>query len=113
MRSRLTRWSCSLSVPRRLEFQASLLMSREPHKGSRLIVLLQAIKTPLAQINYGTGKDVSDETIGDAGKPLTIEWLGDSFIDIPTADRARAVRTEVSGSQRARPGAGELVSSNH
>jgi uncharacterized protein len=100
-------------VPRRLEFQASLLMSREFHKGSRLIVLLQAIKTPLAQINYGTGKDVSDETIGDAGKPLTIEWLGDSFIDIPTADRARAVRTEVSGSRRARPGAGELVSSNH
>jgi hypothetical protein len=38
----------------------------------------------VGQINYGTGKDVSDETIADAGKPLTIQWLGDSFIDIPT-----------------------------
>jgi uncharacterized protein len=71
-------------VPRRLKFQASLLMSRKFQKGSRLIVLLEAIKTPAAQINYGTGKDVSDETIADAGPPLTIKWLGDSFIDIPT-----------------------------
>jgi hypothetical protein len=71
-------------IPRRLVFQASLLMSREFQKGSRLIVLLEAIKTPLGQINYGTGKDVSDETVADAGRPLTIKWLGDSFIDIPT-----------------------------
>jgi putative CocE/NonD family hydrolase len=71
-------------VPRRLKFQASLLMSRKFQKGSRLIVLLEAIKTPAAQINYGTGKDVSDETIVDAGAPLTIKWLSDSFIDIPT-----------------------------
>jgi uncharacterized protein len=71
-------------VPRRLRFQASLLMSCKFQKGSRLIVLLEAIKTPAAQINYGTGKDVSDETIADAGVPLTIKWLGDSFIDIPT-----------------------------
>lgn len=71
-------------VPRHLKFQASLLMSRKFRKGSRLIVLLEAIKTPAAQINYGTGKDVSDETIADAGKPLTIKWLGDSFIDVPT-----------------------------
>jgi hypothetical protein len=72
-------------VPRRLSFQASLLMSRRLQKGSRLIVLLEAIKTPLGQINYGTGKDVSDETIADAAKPLTIKWLGDSFIDLPCA----------------------------
>ena len=71
-------------VPRRLKFQASLLMSRNFQKGSRLIVLLESIKTPAAQINYGTGKDVSDETIADAGAPLTIKWLSDSFIEIPT-----------------------------
>jgi hypothetical protein len=71
-------------VPRRLTFNASLLMSRKFQKGSRLIVLLEAIKAPIAQINYGTGKDVSDETIADAGEPLTIRWLPDSYIDIPT-----------------------------
>jgi uncharacterized protein len=71
-------------VPRRLSFRASLLMSRRFQQGSRLIVLVEAIKTPLGQINYGSGKDVSDETIADAGKPLTIRCLGDSFIEIPT-----------------------------
>lgn len=35
------------------------------------------------QINYGSGKDVSDETIDDAGEPLRVEWSSDSFIDIP------------------------------
>jgi uncharacterized protein len=35
------------------------------------------------QINYGTGKDVSDETISDAGEPLRIQWFGGSFIEIP------------------------------
>ena len=74
-------------VPRRLDFQSTLLMGRKFRKGSRLIVLLEAIKTPAAQINYGTGKDVSDETIADAGEPLTIQWLGDSFIDVPTGTR--------------------------
>jgi hypothetical protein len=59
-------------------------MSRKFQQGSRLIVLLEAIKTPAAQINYGTGKDVSSETIADAGAPLVIKWLSDSFIDIPT-----------------------------
>jgi putative CocE/NonD family hydrolase len=80
-------------VPRRLDFTSTLLMGRKFRKGSRLIVLLEAIKTPAAQIDYGTGKDVSDETIADAGEPLTIRWLGDSFIDVPTA----------TGNERARP----------
>ena len=38
---------------------------------------------PGRQINYGTGKDVSDETKADAGEPLTIEWLGGSFVEMP------------------------------
>jgi uncharacterized protein len=47
------------------------------------VVVLSVIKEPLRQINYGTGKDVSDEARSDAGEPLTIEWLGGSFIDMP------------------------------
>jgi hypothetical protein len=74
-------------VPRRMNFDPSLLMSRIFQEGSRLIVLLEAIKTPAAQINYGTGKDVSDETITDARAPLAIHWLSDIFINIPTSRR--------------------------
>ncbi|UOU98764.1 CocE/NonD family hydrolase [Chryseobacterium daecheongense] len=52
-------------------------------KGSRLIVLLGINKTPEYQINYGSGKDVSDETIADAAEPLEIKWFTDSYIELP------------------------------
>jgi uncharacterized protein len=35
------------------------------------------------QINYGTGKDVSDETIDDAKEPLEKKWFADSYVKIP------------------------------
>jgi uncharacterized protein len=46
-------------------------------------VLLDVDKNPFAQINYGTGKDVSDESIQDAGAPLAICWHSNSFINVP------------------------------
>ncbi|MFL5611567.1 MAG: CocE/NonD family hydrolase [Gemmatimonadaceae bacterium] len=67
----------------RLDFKSNRLTSRQMQKGSRLVVVLTVIKRPDMQINYGTGKDVSDETIADAREPLTIRWFGDSFVEIP------------------------------
>jgi putative CocE/NonD family hydrolase len=67
----------------RLPFQSGRLTSRQLPAGSRLVVVLGVIKQAGEQINYGTGKDVSDETIADANEPLEIQWLGDSFIDVP------------------------------
>jgi len=40
-------------------------------------------KNPYAQINYGTGKDVSDESSKDAKIPLQINWYNDSYIKVP------------------------------
>jgi uncharacterized protein len=69
----------------RLEFRSIRLVSRELKAGSRLVVVLGPIKAPSLQINYGTGKDVSDETIADAREPIRIQWFGDSFIDVPVS----------------------------
>jgi uncharacterized protein len=66
----------------RLPF-ATNIVSRVITPGSRIVVFLDVNKNPFAQVNYGTGKDVSDESIKDAGAPLTIEWHGDSFIKMP------------------------------
>jgi uncharacterized protein len=66
-----------------LRFTSRRLMSHRAQPGSRLVVVLSVIKEPGRQINYGTGKDVSDESRADAGEPLTIELLGGSFIDMP------------------------------
>lgn len=69
----------------RLNFTAGRLTSRQFDKGSRLIVQISVIKQPQLQINYGTGKDVSDETIADACAPLEIRVSGNSWVEIPTA----------------------------
>jgi uncharacterized protein len=73
----------------RLDFRSVRLTSRQLQPGSRIVVLINIIKQPDMQINYGTGKDVSDETIADAGEPLKIEWFGDSFIDLPVRGNVR------------------------
>lgn len=53
------------------------------HKGSRLVLILCINKSRGVQINYGTGKDVSDETIADAKEPLEIQWFSDSYVKVP------------------------------
>ena len=35
------------------------------------------------QVNYGTGRDVSDESIKDAGEPLKIEIRSGSYLEVP------------------------------
>lgn len=65
----------------------TLLVSRQLSKGSRLLVVLDVNKGPFAQVNYGTGKDVSDESIADAAEPLQIEWLPGSYVQVPVLSR--------------------------
>ena len=55
-----------LLTPERIEtipFSRMGIVSRQLSRGSRLLVLLTVNKNGNAQINYGTGKDVSDESI--------------------------------------------------
>jgi predicted acyl esterase len=75
-----------LLTPGRVEsipFDKTRMVSRKLSKGSRLLVTLNVNKNRFAQINYGTGRDVSDEDIRDAKVPLQIEWQNDSFVRIP------------------------------
>lgn len=67
----------------RLDFRSVRLMSHQLQPGSKIIAVVQVIKNPGQQINYGTGKDVSDEFIADAQDPLTINWFDDSYIEVP------------------------------
>jgi hypothetical protein len=46
-------------------------------------VALTINRSPDYQINYGTGKDVSVESIADAEEPLVVQWLGESTVTIP------------------------------
>lgn len=59
------------------------LLSRQIRKGSRLLVQLTVNKNEFDQLNYGTGTDVSDESIADAKTPLQVHWQNDSYIRVP------------------------------
>lgn len=77
-----------LLVPGRktnLPFTNTYFTSRRLSKGSRIVIIVNINKSPFEQINYGTGKNVNEETIKDAGEPLKIKWHNDGFIELPVS----------------------------
>jgi hypothetical protein len=66
-----------------LAFKSERMTSRQLKAGSRLVMVLGINKRPDREINYGTGGDVSEESIADGKIPLKIRWYSDSYIDIP------------------------------
>ena len=65
------------------DLQSIRLASHLCRAGSRIVVTLGVGKSQGQQINYGTGKDVNDETIADAGEPLTIQLSNRSWLELP------------------------------
>ena len=83
IRDQSNRRLLSLGLPEHLSFASGRLTSRQLQVGSRLIVQISVLKTPYAQINLGTGRDVSDESTADDKDPLQIQWFSSTLIRIP------------------------------
>ena len=66
-----------------IPFSNTHLVSKQLSKGSRLLVVINVNKNRFSQLNYGTGKEVSDETIEDANETLKVKWYNDSYVKIP------------------------------
>lgn len=77
---------------RTLEFQSQKLTSRLLAPGSRIIAVVGVPKIPHIQINYGTGRDVSSESIADAGEPLRIRWQAGSYFELGVREAAESVQ---------------------
>jgi hypothetical protein len=56
---------------------------RQLQKGSRIVITLGVNKSADWEINYGTGKDVSEESIKDATEPLDVQWFNSSTFVVP------------------------------
>ena len=67
----------------RLDWENVRLASQLCEAGSRIVMVIGVIRGPSQQINYGTGKNVNDETIADAGEPVTIRLSNRSYLDLP------------------------------
>lgn len=68
-----------------LDFQAQRLVSRKLAPGSRLLLGVGVIKQRDVQINYGSGKEVSAETLADARRPLRLQLLPGSWVELPVS----------------------------
>jgi uncharacterized protein len=61
-------------------FRQDYLFSRYVGKGSRLLLTVNVNYNAFAEVNYGSGKDVAVEGIGDAGAPMKVDWLTSSYV---------------------------------
>jgi predicted acyl esterase len=69
-------------VRQQLPFQSEKMVGHQLQAGSRLVLALGINKRADQQVNYGSGKDVSEESIADAHAPVRIRWHEGSFIEI-------------------------------
>ena len=68
-------------MPQRLVVKDSRVIGRKLTKGSRIVVTLGVVKQPDRQLNMGSGKEPSTESIEDAGSPLEIRWNSSSCLE--------------------------------
>jgi len=82
-RDRVHRHLLKAGERQELSFRSERMTSRLLQQGSRLVMVLGVNKRPDREINYGTGGDVSEESIDDGKVPVKIRWHNDSYVDIP------------------------------
>lgn len=66
-----------------IPFSNTKLVSKKLSVGSRILVYINVNKNPFSDLNYGTGKEVNQETSTDSGEPLQVRWYTNSFVEIP------------------------------
>jgi hypothetical protein len=69
-----------------IPFVQDYLFSRLIAKGSRLLLTVNINKNAFAEVNYGTGKDVSTEDMEDADSTMQVDWLTTSYIRLRLHD---------------------------
>jgi uncharacterized protein len=82
-RSHANRRLLKSGVRQQLPFKLDLITSRELQAGSRVVLVLGINKRYDQQLNYGTGKDVSEESIAHAKRPLRTRYYNSSYIELP------------------------------
>ncbi len=82
MEDRSRRQLLDPGVPQTLAFESQMMTAVRLDPGSTIVALVGVPFRPDVQINYGTGGDVSDETIADAAEPMTIRLLPGSWLEL-------------------------------
>jgi len=70
-------------VRQQLPFRCEQWLGRRVQAGSRLVLLLEVVKQPDRQINYGGGGEVSGEALEYVLHHIKLHWYGGSYIELP------------------------------
>jgi hypothetical protein len=82
-RDRAHRHLLQAGVEQQLDVTVQRVLGRRIQAGSRIVITIAVVKRPDRQINYGTGGDVSTESLDDGHIPLRIRWAGGTYFDLP------------------------------
>lgn len=82
-RDRTQRHMLQDGVRQQLPFRCEQWLGRRVQSGSRLLLLLEVVKRPDRQINYGGGGEVSGEALEFVLHHIKLRWYGGSYIELP------------------------------
>jgi predicted acyl esterase len=82
MADRTQRHLLTPGKPAIFDFESQVLTSRLLAAGSRIVAVVSVPKQPEIEINYGTGRDVSSESVADAKEPLRLTFGSDSYLEL-------------------------------
>ncbi len=67
----------------KIAFDNTRIVSKKLSNGSKIVIVINGNKNSYGQINYGTGGEVSEESINDATVPLELKIHTMSYLKIP------------------------------
>jgi putative CocE/NonD family hydrolase len=82
MANRRTRHLLTPGVRTVLDFESQTVTAKLLPTGSRIVAVVAVPKQSDIEINYGTGRDVADESIADAKVPLRLTFETDSYLEL-------------------------------
>ena len=75
-----------------LTFSSRRVTAVRIESGARLVMVLRVSKRPDREINYGSGRAVSSESIAAAHTPVRLSLLRGSYLDLPITEEAEPQR---------------------
>jgi hypothetical protein len=84
-------------VPHWLAFTSTRITAVRVESGARLVMVLRVSKRAGREINYGSGRAVSGESIASGRTPVKLSLLRGSYLDLPITEQAPAPARPVAG----------------
>jgi uncharacterized protein len=80
-----------------LDFTSARITAVRVESGARLVMVLRVSKRADREINYGSGRAVSGESIASAHTPVKLSLLRGSYLNLPITEESAATSGPVAG----------------